>query len=318
MRFEIIPSESKQSYTLKDNTSGTTAEILTFGAVLNQFTIPVAGNSFNVIDAFKDTTEATQEITNGFHGAKLSPFVCRLHQGEYSFEGNSYKIDKHYMGASAIHGLVYDAPFTVSATHVDEHKATLSLLYSYKNPSQGFPFHYDLEVIYKLSVGSVLQVTTHVTNVGRGNMPLNDGWHPYFTVGETINTAAIRFDSKELVAFDEALLPTGKSSPYNNFNEFNIFAETELDNCFTLNRDSYEQGQPPAFQIKNEQTGLSLSIFPDSSYPYLQIYTPPSRKCIAVENLSSLPDSFNNKTGLIILGAGESRTFSTAYVLSIA
>ena len=316
MRFEIIPGADQQSYTLKDNTSGTTAEILTFGALLNRFAIPVkGGETINVVDGFEDTADARANITDGFHSAKLSPFVCRLHLGAYSFEGKDYKIDKFYMGDSAIHGLLYDAPFKVSATHVDENKATLSLIYEYRDNSQGFPFTFDIEIIYKLSTKNDLQVTTHVTNTGTGNMPLNDGWHPYFKLGATINTAAIRFDSKELVEFDEALLPNGKTSLYNSFNLFKVFGDTELDNCFTLNQPSYD-GDLPAFEIKDEQLGLSLSIYPDEAYPYLQIYTPPSRKSIAVENLSSIPDSFNNKTGLIILEAGASQTFSTTYRLT--
>lgn len=316
MRFEIIPGADKQSFTLKDNTSGTSAEILTFGAVLNRFSTPGKnGQPVNVVDGFKDVADARQNITNGFHSAKLSPFVCRLHKGEYEFEGKSHKIDKFYMGDSAIHGLLFDANYEVSATHVDENKATLSLIYTYRDSAQGYPFAFDIEIIYKLSAGNELQVTTYVTNAGTGDMPLNDGWHPYFKLGTTINTAAVRFDAKELVEFDEALLPNGKTSLYTSFNRFQEFGETELDNCFTLNQPSY-QGDLPAFEIKDEAIGLSLSIFPDEAYPYLQIYTPPSRQSIAVENLSSIPDSFNNKTGLIKLKPGEGKTFSTTYKLA--
>ncbi|SDZ75804.1 aldose 1-epimerase [Arachidicoccus rhizosphaerae] len=316
MRFEIIPSEGHDSYILKDTRSGTFVEILTFGALLNQFaTRTQSGETINVIDGFTGVQDAKQNITNGFHSAKLSPFVCRLHKGQYSFEGKDYKIDKFYMGDSAIHGLLYDAPFKVSATHVDEHKATLSLIYTYRDSSQGFPFAFDIEVLYKLGEKGDLQLTTHVTNAGTGNMPISDGWHPYFTLGATINTAAVRFDSKELVEFDEALLPNGKTSLYNSFNQFKIFGDTELDNCFTLNREKYE-GDLPAFEIKDEAAGIQLGIYPDDSYPYLQIYTPPSRTSIAVENLSSVPDAFNNKTGLITLSRGEARTFSTTYKLT--
>lgn len=316
MRFEIIPSSGHDSYILKDNQSGTFAEILTFGALLNQFTAKTkSGELLNVIDGFAGVQDAQQQITNGFHSAKLSPFVCRLHKGKFSFESTDYKIDKFYMGDSAIHGLLYDAAFKVSATHVDDHKATLSLIYPYRDTHQGFPFAFDIEVIYKLGENNDLQLTTHVTNAGTSSMPLNDGWHPYFKIGATINSAAVRFDAKELVEFDEALLPNGKTSLYNSFNQFKVFGDTELDNCFTLNREKYE-GDLPAFEIKDEAAGLQLGIYPDEAYPYLQIYTPPARTSIAVENLSSIPDSFNNKTGLITLAGGEARTFSTTYKLT--
>jgi aldose 1-epimerase len=45
----------------------------------------------------------------------------------------------------------------------------------------------------------------------------------------------------------------------------------------------------------------------------LQIYTPPHRKSIAIENLSSAPDAFNNKIGLIELGPEDSHAFQTRY-----
>jgi len=316
MRFEITPGPDHDSYFLKDNSTGCYAEIFPFGAILNQFAVALQnGKVVNVIDGFKGVQDARENITNGFHSAKLSPFVCRLHKGEYSFEGSDYKIDKYYMGDSAIHGLLFDAAFKVSATHVDEKKATLSLTYEYKDSTQGFPFAYDIEVIYKLGVDQDLQVTTHVNNAGTADMPLSDGWHPYFKLGDKINTAAVRFDSRELVEFDDTLLPNGKTSLYNAFNQFKVFGDTELDNCFTLNQPSYD-GALPAFEIKDEQAGVLLGIYPDSAYPYLQIYTPPSRTSIAVENLSSIPDAFNNKTGLIKLGPAESKTFTTTYKLS--
>jgi galactose mutarotase-like enzyme len=45
-----------------------------------------------------------------------------------------------------------------------------------------------------------------------------------------------------------------------------------------------------------------LTIEPDKEYPILQIYIPPHRNSIAIENLSGAPDNFNNKMGLVIPG----------------
>ena len=67
--------------------------------------------------------------------------------------------------------------------------------------------------------------------------------------------------------------------------------------------------------LRDPATGWQLEIQPDASYPYLQIYIPPHRQSIAIENLSAPPDSFNNGIGLITLAAGESTVFSTQYVV---
>jgi len=63
---------------------------------------------------------------------------------------------------------------------------------------------------------------------------------------------------------------------------------------------------------------LQLNIIPASSYPYLQIYTPPHRDSIAIENLSSAPDAFNNRIGLIIAKPNEKYVFTTTYQLNVA
>jgi aldose 1-epimerase len=148
--------------------------------------------------------------------------------------------------------------------------------------------------------------------LGKTNMPLNDGWHPYFTLGKKIDEVEIKFNSKELVEFDEGLLPNGKLSIYNTFNRYKTFGNTFLDNCFTLNNST-----EAAFQMRDKEVGVELSIYPAASYPFLQVYTPPARMSIAVENLSGVPDSFNNHRGLITLQPAESKLFSTVYELAL-
>ncbi|ANI89211.1 hypothetical protein A9P82_07845 [Arachidicoccus ginsenosidimutans] len=310
MKFEISSVGDGQIFLLRNKENGTEAEIYTLGALLNKFCIRKDGECVNVVDGYASMEDAKQNIPPVFRSAKLSPFVCRLAEGEYIFEDTKYKIDKYYMGSSAIHGLLYDVVFSAVSTHVDDKKATLILHYKYENTQQGFPFTYSIEVSYKLNENNQLTVDTEVTNLSQTNMPLNDGWHPYFKIGKTIDTAEIKFNSKELVEFDETLLPNGKTSVYNHFNDFKVFGDTFLDNCFTLNNFT-----APAFQMRDKSVGVQLNIYPAESYPYLQIYTPPSRESIAVENLSSIPDSFNNKTDLIVLKPNESRHLSTVYEL---
>jgi aldose 1-epimerase len=45
------------------------------------------------------------------------------------------------------------------------------------------------------------------------------------------------------------------------------------------------------------------------NYPYLQLYTPPSRDALSIENLSAAPDAFNNGLGLTILEPGQKVDF---------
>jgi aldose 1-epimerase len=68
--------------------------------------------------------------------------------------------------------------------------------------------------------------------------------------------------------------------------------------------------------LRDPANKIQLEIIPARSYPYLQIYTPPHRKSIAIENLSSAPDAFNNGMGLVTLAPGESADFTTTYKLT--
>jgi aldose 1-epimerase len=46
------------------------------------------------------------------------------------------------------------------------------------------------------------------------------------------------------------------------------------------------------------------------------VYTPPHRNTIAIENLSAIPDAFNNEIGLITLAPQANAIFSTIYKIT--
>jgi aldose 1-epimerase len=297
---------------LKDKNNNTEAEIYSFGAILNAFTIEGKKGKANIIDGFTSPTDARETITKTFRSAKLSPFVCRLQKGEYIFHGEVYKIKKFYLGSEAIHGLLYDAPFTVKDHGADDSRAFVRLLYKYNKKEEGYPFSYSTEVAYTLETENTLSIQTVVINNSESDMPLNDGWHPYFQLGKTVNDLLVQFNSNTMVEFNSHLLPTGKVTPYHKFERMESLGDTFLDNCFVL-KDSSQ----PACILKDEKMQIQLSIITDKSYPYLQVYTPPNRKSIAIENLSSAPDSFNNGMGLIIIKPGEQYSFATSYRVAL-
>src|SRR6187402_986096 len=104
MAFEVRVSgdNSDQAFVLHDTSSGTTAEIYRFGALLNGFSIGLHGQPFNAVDGFSSPAAAAATITPAFQSAKLSPFPCRLHHGQYHFQGQAYTIEKFYLPPHAI------------------------------------------------------------------------------------------------------------------------------------------------------------------------------------------------------------------------
>lgn len=299
---------------LKDEKSGAEVDILpSFGALLHAFRISKEGSLFNVIDHYEGLDQLKMQLDRSYKSSKLSPFPCRIHEGKYTYNGKQYEFENKFADGSAIHGLLYDKSFSILEQGADEGSASVSLKYEYRKDDPQYPFDYSCEVIYTLFPDHMLEVMTRVTNDSSESIPMADGWHPYFKLGGNVDEWLMHFNSLALVELDANLVPTGRLLKYDQFQVPMTIGQTELDNCFQVR---HEKGMP-ACEIFNPFNKLKVSFFPDVSYPYLQIYTPPHRQSIAIENLSAAPDSFNNKMGLSILKPGESQRFSLQYKLSL-
>lgn len=306
--------EFSQEIILSDTETKTAAVILpACGAVLRSFTVMQNGKPLNVIESYdNDADFKTNAENKGFRNIKMSPFACRIRNAKYSYGGKNYTVQKFLLNGSAIHGLLYNESFTVSGTWANETGAGVSLYFDYNGTDPGYPFFFRCEVTYELKAGNGLSLTTRIINKDKTAIPVQDGWHPYFTFGGTVNELLLQFNSENLVEFDDALVPTGRLIPYAVFNEPAKLGDTFFDNCFTLKKDA----AGAACIVKDTQQQLQLEIYPDNSYPYLQLYTPPHRKSIAIENLSAAPDAFNNGMGMLELQPEASVQFATTYKIT--
>ncbi|MDO4878778.1 MAG: aldose 1-epimerase [Neisseria sp.] len=282
------------------------AEIYLFGALLNRYAVREEGRWFNCVRGYSTPSAARASITNGFYGAKLSPFPCRLKNGRYRFNGQNHHIAKHQTGGHALHGLLYDAPFGLCGSGGGG-QAWAELAYDYDGTTPGYPFPYRITVRYTLGSDG-LTVHTAVQNTGSTPMPLADGWHPYFTLGGSADEWELHINSRIRLTFDQELLPTGGREPDTRFWQPRPLAGISLDNSFLLN-----EIPGTACILKNGRRRLTIKAL--HNYPVLQIYIPPERDSVAVENLSGAPDCFNNGLGLLVLAQGEEQVFSACYSL---
>jgi aldose 1-epimerase len=317
MNFSIRHSKEQglDLVNMSEETTATEVSLLPgFGASLHAFRVRLRdGTVFNVIDQYKDLSELEKQISLSFKSSKLSPFPCRLAEGRYHFENKEYQFKNLFRDGSAIHGLLYDRPFTIMEENAGETFAMLSLEYHYDREDEGYPFAYSCQVKYTLHSDGLLEVTTVLTNLDQGVLPIADGWHPYFKLGGKTDDWDLQFHSSAILAFDDALIPTGDLLQYDLFNGPRPIANTFLDNCFVLKPGM----ENPACEISNPANGLRVSFFPGAEYPYLQIYTPSDRSSIAIENLSAAPDCFNNEMGLLLLLPGHSQIFTVRYKVSV-
>ena len=299
---------------LKDEEGGAEATIFpSCGGILNQLSIPAHGTPINVIDGYESPEDFRKNAElKGFRSCKLSPYVCRIPEARYNFAGKEYHIGKFKLQDAVIHGLLYNLPFNITGEQAGNDHAALTLEVQYKGEDEGFPFAYTCTVEYRLSPHGALSLTTTIKNESGGLMPISDGWHPYFKFDRKIDDLQLEFQSKEILEFNEGLVPTGKLNAYGDFSSLKQIGDKFFDNSFTLN---FAECQPMCL-LRDPRQNIQLEILPDPSYPYLQVYTPPHRNSIALENLSSAPNAFNNQMGLITLNAGESRSFKTQYRIS--
>ncbi|HEX5024805.1 MAG TPA: aldose 1-epimerase [Agriterribacter sp.] len=297
---------------LTDDHSQSKVEIVPgCGAMLHAFMVQTEKETLNVIDSYCDKKQFDEKTEpEGFKGLKLSPFPCRIQNAAYTFNDQHYYLNTTGTNGIALHGLLFKQPFELVEQEATGDFARVALVHKYKADKAGYPFPYTCTVEYILEKENTLKVITTVKNTGPSAMPIADGWHPYFSFGRPVNDLQLQFQSNEMLEFVN-LIPSGKILPYKTFNLSATIGETTLDNSFLLDFTKHQ----PMCILYDPTTQWQIEISPDKSYPYLQIYIPPHRKSIAIENLSAPPDSFNNGMGLITLEPGATATFSTQFAV---
>jgi aldose 1-epimerase len=303
--IEIIPLGHFELLRLIDKSTHTVIEIATKGALLNSWQVMEAGQAIEIVEG-NDFSKGWGDFeNNGFRGGKMSPFSCRLENGQYILENTTYTLEKFYHEKHALHGILYDAVFTIQSTETNAEGAMANLAYHYKGTDKGFPFSYSLLIKWQLHKNNLVRVETIITNLSDSTIPMMDGWHPYFTFGPSINDASITLKSNGKIEYDESLLPTGKILDENEFKISKKIEGLHLDNCYLV--DAREN----TCLLENEQ--YQIIVQPLMNYPYLQLYTPSDRKSIAIENLSGIPNCFNNKIGLQLMKPYENLVLKTSY-----
>jgi aldose 1-epimerase len=281
------------------------------GAMLHAFTAKDENHFINIIDSYADKNEFDYAAEmNGFKGLKLSPFPCRIQNATYHFNDKQFYLKRLKHNNAAMHGLLYNKPFDIIHQYSNDDECGVTLLHNYTGHDAGYPFAYTCKVIYTLHTQNCLSIKTIIQNTGNTSLPIADGWHPYFTFHKKVDELQLQFNSTAMLEFIN-LIPTGKTIQHNDFIEATYIGDKQMDNSFVLD---FNAAQPMCI-LKDVVSCRQLEIFPAQSYPYLQIYIPPHRNSIAIENLSAPPDCFNNKIGLIELLPGASADFSTMYCL---
>ncbi|UCH65403.1 MAG: aldose 1-epimerase, partial [Ignavibacterium sp.] len=161
---------------IKNNATGEYVSIVPeFGANVNDLVLKKGEELISILDGNQNKYQFTGK--NIFKGAKLFPFVNRIKNGSYYFDDKRYQLDINYPEeGNAAHGIVYNIQFVSANRIIDRSCAKALFKLEYDGSISGFPFAFDLELIYMLDIIQGFSCETIVTNTSLNNFPFSDGW----------------------------------------------------------------------------------------------------------------------------------------------
>jgi aldose 1-epimerase len=265
------------------------------GASLQEFQL----NNVKIIDGISIDNSGLEDYKNTYKSSILFPFPNRVKDGIYIFKQEAYqlKINEKQLN-NAIHGLVFDKSFIVEQSDVKGDQASATLSYNSDGSLSGFPFLFKFSVTYIINTQGDVTVRFMAENTDTKSFPFGFGWHPYF-VGENLAKSTLSFKGKEQFINSDRNIPIE-------------FEPIKLEDSFLVGNQFFDD----AFTMKSaevllEDSNYKLDVdFENKTDGYVQIYTPPHRKTIAIEPMTCPADAFNNKYGLKVLDPKETYSWN--------
>ena len=295
-KIKNILGEQEKELLLIDSSSGTSARIQpSYGASLNELVI----KNTKIITDLKPL-----DYKKTYPSSILFPFANRIKGGKYVFNGNSYSLDCNENKVNnALHGLVYNKPFVIDELKAFENHAEVKLIYEAMHPIDSYPFKFRIELQYKLTKES-LSLKMNIINLDDKKFPFTLGWHPYFKSYD-LNQSLIQFNSTKKIKCD-------KNNNTIDTEEFSSKMPLSLnkkifDDAFILEHPSIEFYTPE----------YDLVLTSSEKENFLQLYTPMNTNAIAIEPMTGVSDSFNNKIGLKELFPGKNYDIEWVIVVKI-
>lgn len=158
----------------------------------------------------------------------MAPFANRIDRDDYFFEGRQYLLNgglgnflRDPLSSYPIHGLLaYDARWEVIKTQASDSAGAVITsrmeFYKYPDLMAQFPFAHVHEVTYRLR-GGKLECITKISNLGRSEMPVHFGYHPYFVPDGPRENWTLHVDAQSHWIVTSDLVPTGELESAENY-----------------------------------------------------------------------------------------------------
>jgi aldose 1-epimerase len=221
----------------------------------------------------------------------MAPWAGRLEGARFDWHGRTVQLPRTF-GRHAIHGLLWDRPWTVEAQSAAG--ATLGCALPPEWPMGG-----TVRQAFELTSRGMVQVASITAGAA---MPAVLGWHPWFLRRD--DEVAVRVQAREVLV-TKRVIPTGVTAP--------ATGRLDLRDGPALGRRRLDHAYPGASSpasIGWPDLRLSLSFEPRPAC--VVVHTPARGVCVepqtAAPNALALPEPAARAAGVRFLEAGETFT----------
>ena len=294
--YKIEPFGDFEKHVFYNDNGDAFSLVPQFGACL----LDLQFNGLSVLDGYENSA---QLIDNKWSkNIILLPYPNRLRDGRYTHEGKTYQFDLTSPDTqNSIHGIGHNAPMIVDNVWTKPNEAGLTCLWQYNGAHAAYPCPFTAKITMSLSDAN-FEMIMSFQNDSPTAIPMGLGWHPYFKMSEKSDDSYLQMPDCQLISIDERMLPTGEKTDFEAFKTLTKINHSTLDNGFFLKN-----------QTENAETVLAsehgkLTFWQETGerkWNFLQVFTPPHRKSVAIEPMTCNIDAFNNGDGLVMLPPSE-------------
>ncbi|HXP77042.1 MAG TPA: aldose epimerase family protein [Stellaceae bacterium] len=270
------------------NETGTTAEIISYGAILTALRVPDRTHALaNVVLGYADLAGYLGDDAS--YGATIGRYANRIAGGRFAIDGTTYRLALNN-GPNAIHGglkgfskVMWQAEGTVEADG-----PAVTLRYVSADGEEGYPGRLSVEVRYTLTAASAIRIDYTATTTKPTVLNLTN--HSYFNLagesagdiyGHEIMIAADAFTPTDATAIPTGEIRSVTGTPF-DFRESKpigldirdrdeqILLGRGYDHNFVLR--SNPSGEPRlAARLREARSGRVMEVL--TTEPGLQLYT---------------------------------------------
>jgi aldose 1-epimerase len=281
-------------FTIRDNASGSSAEILVSqGFNCFRFTAMPGGRPVEVIYAPADFAKGDGRPSRG--GIPLLfPFPGRIPGTTFAWEGKQYALEPGDAFGNAIHGFALSRPWRVIEQTVSRVVGQFHAWRDDPSLKARWPADFRLTASYQLT-GNTLRGDYLMENPGDVPLPCGFGTHPYFRVplgGGKADDCVVRLPVSTRWELKD-MLPTGRRVELPAAAAFQAgqrFGDLKFDDVFGGLR--FANGLCES-SIHDPASGCTMTQCFAEAFRECVVYTPPHREAICIEPLTCVPDCFD-------------------------